>query len=569
MLPRPVLPTCVLFLSACTAGPALWDGPVLTEPRSELTVEQLQAGELPELLDLTFLARPDWAEDAAEPLLGTLVLDSADLHMDVPTTRDPYAGEDVFPAFSLDLASGDGVLVPASRALVSTGEGSDSHWDVLPGAGAVWHEAGDGDWSRASLPLDLVDRYFNQVRNCVATFVYRGQEVSPVYVQCSQETADRADDQLGDLQALVPATWDGGDPPDGSAVLAAYAAERAARIPTRPLAELDLDGRLAKEFDNNLFTSASTSVGAVYFDGTLYVHPQRTRHGDHPYPEETHHGVYSVTKSLAGALTLFHLAERYGDEVYDARIADHVPALAGLSEWADVTFVDALDMATGTNGGESTDLLFEPLVLADDKEAAIAAIAELGDAPEEPGRLFRYATTNTFVLSYAMDHFVAEREGEGVHAWDLVRRDVLGPIGADGLDLLFTRDEDPAERIPILGYGARPTLDQAARIARLFAEEGEHDGVQLLHRDGVRVALGRGAWRGRPASKSISYRRGFWARRMLTGSCKNEVPYMQGHGGNHVILMPSGAIVFRFSDENYENIKRLVRAVERVESSCE
>ena len=361
---------------------------------------------------------------------------------------------------------------------------------MLIGAGAVWFEAEDGAWTRASFPIDLVDRYFNQVRNCVGTFVYRADEVSGTYVQCGQETADLQDEQLGDLRALVPTPHAPATPSAFEDDVAAHADAQARRHPTRPLNDWDTDGEIAEVFDEALWTNASTSVGAAYADGTLYVHPPQTRHGPHPYPAEMHHGVYSVTESLAASVAVFHLAQRYGPEVLDERVIDHVPALARGDGWRGVTLSHVLNMATGTHGGEASDQLFEPLVLADTREEAIANIAQLGDVPEAPGEAFNYATTNTFVLSSAQQGLVEEREGEGIHFWDLVRQDVLEPIEAVDLDLLLTRDPEAAGRIPYLGFGARPTLDQAARLAVLIVNEGEHEGRQPLHRATVREALG-------------------------------------------------------------------------------
>ncbi len=551
-----------------SSGPAPCGGTPMSEPRTGLTVEDLLEEETPPLLDLSYLARPDWADGGADAIEGSVALNAVDLELDFPETRALYAGEARFPSVTLDFLSRDGQLIPRERGLIATGGDSDSLWDVMVGTGATWREPGDGDWSRASFPLSLVDRYFNQVRNCVATFVYQGEVMSPAYVQCSQETADADDEQLGNIRALVPAAYTPGAFPDAAEVIEAHATSLADRLPTLPLSEWDDDGEIADYLEKSLLTCASTSVGAVYADGTLFVHPPQTRHGPYPYPSEMRHGVYSVTKSLAGALSMFYLAERYGEEVFEARIADHVPALAGRPEWQGVTFSHALNMATGTRGGEAADLLYEPLVLADTKEEAIANIAELGDAPEAPGQAFHYATTNTFVLSYALQHYVEEREGPGVRYWDLVRQDVLVPIGAGDLDLLLTRDEDAAERIPLLGFGARPTLDEAAKIALLIANEGEHGGQQLLHRGKIREALGRTGWQGYEIDGQHRYRHSFWSTSVRTGTCHSEVSYMQGHGANHVLLLRSDVIVLRFMDEFDEDIETLVRGVERVRSSC-
>ena len=305
-------------------------------------------------------------------------------------------------------------------------------------------------------------------------------------------------------------------------------------------------------------------------DGNLYVNPPKTRHGPHPYPSEMRHGVYSVTKSMAGALAMFYFAERYGADVFDELITEYVPALANQPGWQGVTFSHALNMATGVRAGPAGELLLIPLVLAPTKDDAIANIAQLGDYPEAPGEKFNYATTNTFVLSYALQNYVARREGAGVSYWDLVHEDVLVPIGAAGFRVLHTRDEEASMRVPFLGYGALPTLDHAAKIAQLIAKEGVHEGQQLLNRAKIREALGRAEWIGyRTGNRHLRYRHSFWSKSVRIGFCNVDVVFMQGFGSNHVLFLPSGAIVFRFMDEFEDEFDALVRGVERLRSSCE
>jgi CubicO group peptidase (beta-lactamase class C family) len=304
-------------------------------------------------------------------------------------------------------------------------------------------------------------------------------------------------------------------------------------------------------------------------DGTLYVHPPQTRHGTYPYTAEMRQGVFSVTKSMAGALSMFYFAERYGESIFDELIADYVPAFAGLPEWQGVTFSHALNMVTGTRAGESGDLLYYPLELAPDSETAISNIARFGDFPEAPGEKFNYATTNTFVLSYALENYVQAREGEGVHYWDLVRDNVLAPIGADDFGLLFTRDADRSQAVPILGLGAFPTLDNAAKIARLIANEGEHEGMQLLNRNKIREALGRTEWEGYPAFSGLRYSHSFWSTNVFVGLRRVRVSYMEGLGDNRILFFPSGLISFQFTDEFDDKLNELVRAVEGVRSSSQ
>lgn len=393
--------------------------------------------------------------------------------------------------------------------------------------------------------------------------------MSRVQLQCSQETADLNDAQIGDIRARIAAQYQPARPEEALQAIAAHSARQRARLPTAPLAAIDRRGELAAYFDRPRVTAAPTSLGALYLDGRAYLHPPQTRHGPYPYPEALRHGVYSVSKSLVGALALFHFAQRYGDALFDTPIAQHVPALAERPEWQGVTFAHALNMATGTAGSEAAEWLFQPLMMAASKEVAIANIARFGDGPGEPGERFHYATTHFFVLSYALQNLVETREGTGVRYWDLLREDVLRPIGAAQLDVLHTRDAQPGQRLPLLGYGARPNLDEALRIARLIAAEGEHQGRQLLSRQKVREALGRTPWPGYPTGDpALHYRHAFWSGELGTGACRVAVSYMQGHGSNHVLILPGDALVVRFMDEADDDLDTLVDAVQRLRGAC-
>ncbi|NHK28841.1 serine hydrolase [Parvularcula flava] len=547
------------------------EGEVFKAPRTQLTVEQLQGTELLPMIDMSFFAEPDWATGEPAAFTGTLILSGAPLEMREPVERDVYQGEHIFPAVRIGFVPHDGQLIPRETGIIDTREWSDSFWDVIVGTGAYWREEGDDGWSRASFPVHLVDRYIGQVRNCVGTFVYDEQEVSNVAVQCSQESADVNAEQLSNIRAMVPADYERGAWHTAASIISLHEQRVANRFPVAPLSEIDADGKISAYFDKRIWTEAPTSLGAVYMDGTLYAHPPVTRHGVYPYPDEMRYGVYSTTKSMAGALAMFYFAERYGEEIFDALITDYVPGLADANDWQGVTFSHALNMATGTPVGEEATMLLEPLILADTAEEAIANIAGLGAWPEGPGEKFTYGSTNTFVLSYALQNYVEEREGPGVPYWDLVHKNVLVPIGADDFDLLRTRGDEGTSRIPSLAYGAFPTRDNAAKIAALIADEGEFEGRQLLNRNKIREALGRTNWQGYPTPEfwSKRYRHSLWETPVQAGLfCRIDVPFMLGYGANHTLFLPSGIVVFRYMDEQNMDIKPLVRAVEAVRSSC-
>ena len=559
---RYLLSLCLaIFLIACAQELPQWDGPTLSQPRDQLTVEQLQQQNLIPLLDMSFFAEPEWAQEAEHSFSGSIALDKA--RMMYPKEREAYTGEDEFPPMTIEFISHGGDLIPVRRDRIIVRQESDVYWDIILGAGRVWQEVHDAGWSRASFPLSLTDRYIGQIRNCVATFVYDSVVMSNVYLQCSQETADLSDNQVGDIRAMLPASYEPAVIANAEELVQQHTRAESARLATEPLSSIDTDGEIAAYFDKALTTHAATSQGAILQANILYVHPPNTRHGPYPYPDEMRHGVYSVTTSMAGALALLYFAERYDTDIFDARITDYVPALANHPAWQGVTFSHALNMATGTEGSESTEHLLNILILANSAEESIMNIATLGNYPEVPGEQFNYASTNIFVLSYALQNYVQAKESEQVLYWDLVHENVLKPIGADHFTVLHTLESDGSEGIPYLAFGATPTLDEAAKIALLFANEGVHDGRQLLNKAVAQEAIGNTDWDGYATNDlGISYRHSFRATTLNPArGCQVDVSFMLGDGANHVLFLPKNIIVLRFMDEYDFQIDVLVRSV--------
>lgn len=559
-----------LLVSACSPEePVPAPGPELGQPRDQLTVAQLQQNRFLPLADMSFFAKPAWAGEATHDFSGSVTFE--DTRLIFPKERGSYPGEDTFPGFSVDFIAHEGELIPIQREPIFTRQHSSSFWDVVVGAGEVWQEDSDGEWSRASFPLSLIDRYMGQVRNCMATFTYQLDTISNVYVQCSQETADFNDGSGGDIRVMLrdvdyqPISF-----PHADKVIEQHYQHESRRLPVSPLSDIDADSEMAAYFNKSLWTNAPTSLGAVLVGDKIYLHPPQTRHGQYPYPDEMRHGVYSVTKSMTGALALFYLAERYGEGIFDARISDYVPALADHPAWQGVTFAHTLNMATGTEGSESAEHLLNILVLARTAAEGINNIATLGDYPAAPGERFNYASTNLFVLSHALQNYVEEKEGPGVYYWDLVHENVLVPIGAEHFTLRHTLESDGSRGIPILAYGAMPTLDEAAKIALLISREGEYEGRQLLNRQKIREALGRTEWAGYNTDEpGVTYRHSFRSTTYRTSiRCQVDASYMLGFGANFVLFLPDDVIIIRFMDEYDFDIDDLVRSVEKQVPSC-
>jgi hypothetical protein len=67
---------------------------------------------------------------------------------------------------------------------------------------------------------------------------------------------------------------------------------------------------------------------------------------------------------------------------------------------------------------------------------------------------------------------------------------------------------------------------------------------------------------------SERYLHSVWTVHTDTGRCTIDVPLMSGHGGNHVMMLPSGLSVVRFMDANDYEVSHATRAAELIRSSC-
>ncbi len=125
------------------------------------------------------------------------------------------------------------------------------------------------------------------------------------------------------MTARAAVTYDPHVISNASDVEAAFRAELAQRTETRPWAELvEQAGTQALATLSQNVPSGDVSAAGVLVDDVLYFQSANSRTGAYPYPLEMRHGVFSVTKSSAAALTMLRLAQKYGDQVFDQIRAD-------------------------------------------------------------------------------------------------------------------------------------------------------------------------------------------------------------------------------------------------------
>jgi len=514
----------------------------------------------------------------APPFAGVLRLSSSGLQTLPALARPVLDGRDarLFPGITLGFVTLGDTLVPIERGEMvrETAPGTaPSYWRVIPQFGRVWREPADGEWSRAAFPLMLVNDTENHAHQGLATFLYRGNEVSAVRVQFVQQTAPYLLSPHCVLWGSVLATVGGLDHRTIEATQDAARVELAARLPARPLAELrarlpkgTLDG-----FGGPVLPKWQVALGLVY-QGTLYYDALPTAYGEYPYPLEMRFGVRSVMKSVAAPLSLLHLAEVYGPYVLNLRIGDYVPALAD-PKWKRVRFIDAADMATsfgGTdtfnwhpNGGGDDHLNphYDDWYTAPTNAEKIQRIQQhLVSSPWEPGTAMHYRDQDFHLLGIAIDSFLKKVRGPDADAWDMLRKEVLEPIGIGHAPTVRTREAGGRDGPAWFSAGYYPTLDDLAKIAMLYQDGGAHHGKQLLHRElTAQLMAATGALNedindsaGRVAADPqdrppMLYKMGFHFRPFVGSRSQTRIylPAMTGFGENEVMLFPGRIVSIR------------------------
>jgi len=327
-------------------------------------------------------------------------------------------------------------------------------------------------------------------------------------------------------------------------------------------------------------------VTGMIIDGVIYHQPCYTRYGNYPYCEEMRQGAYSTTKSMGAAIALLRLAQKYGDYVFDLYIKDYVAVTAEHDGWSNVTFADALNMATGigdNSPNQSSNDIFadentakmERWQKADTNAEKLEIVFSYGNYSWGPGEVFRYNSTHTYILAAAMDAFYKSIEGSDSNLWDMVTHEVLEPIGIKHAPMIHTVEDDGSMGIPVLYVGLFPTMDDVAKISTLYQNHGVHNGEQLLHSIKTQEALYRADKQGLPSFWANNgygdsqYLYSFWSEPLLKDGCFFQVPYMSGFGGNIVALLPHGVTAFRFADASEYSATDMVRAAASIGTICQ
>ena len=488
----------------------------------------------------------------------------------------------LFPGIALTFASHDGYLIPAERGILVAEDG-DSFWQIQVAPGRVWSETGDDGMSRASFPFFLTSIIENETYNGLATFLYDAESVSSINYQVVKQ-----------LTPFLVETWftawgqqalqyqPSAAPTD--AIIQAFRDELADRRPWHEWSELEskYGADTVANFDSAIDPEKVVMSGLI-IDGELYVRPATTPWGDYPYPQWMGHGIWSATKTMGGLVTLMRMAEKYGDEILDYRIMDYVSVTAEHDGWENVTFRNALSMATGIGVGTNDvnpNYISVDYITSDVDEyvawyleptlaGKIEDVFESPSYPWGPGEHVRYRDRDTFILAAALHNMVAQKEGKEIDIWQMMLDEVYRPIGIHHLP--HTGTKEPGRiKVPFLGWGMYMTADDIAKVAGLIQNGGQHDGVRLLSEAGIAEALYETDTHGLPTGAANdfgakTYHLSLWQEQFVSASGKtSQAPKMVGWGGNIVQLMPNGIIGFRMGNGGSPPVEQMMLISNRI-----
>jgi hypothetical protein len=518
------------------------------------------------------LAMPEGAAAPKHIFEGRLELLGEDQGGQVKRLRGSESIPPHLPEFDFQFVQQDGYLIPVQRGLVIT---ADENWNIFLEPGRVWAEPGDGAYSRLSFPFALSWKGSNAIHNGTMTFLFNDQSISKVWYQCTQETTIGTS---ADLWGLLEARYHREPVPGAQAIRDAFLQELDDRFPSKPIEALQTDypGVDLDAFGEGVTPAAMTWYGFV-INGVNYTGGCQARYGLYPYCEYLRAPSYSTAKSAFASIALMRLDQKYGPEVADSLVKDYVPEAAGSTgDWSAVTFDHVLDMATG-NFRSSARMVDEeqwntdPFWLHEDYQARItAAFNWPSSAP--PGTTWVYRTSDTFIVTQAMQNYLAAQQGAEADIFEFVVEEVYRPLrlGPGVFSTLRTSD-DGWNGQPLGGYGLWWTPDDLAKIATfLNVDHGRIGGEQILHPGLLDAALQRDPQdRGVVRDGDGRYNNAFWADQHTSpDGCTFWVVHMYGYSGIVVTLMPNGTAYYYASDNQEFTSTAAIRESEKLIPIC-
>jgi len=545
--------------------------------RTLLTVEDLMDGfPFSGPVQEGALTLPVNADPALHIFEGRLVLigesENGEWHIYSESPLEPENKH--LPQFDFEFVQQVDHLVPVKRGQIITDHPS---WNLHLEPGRAWSEPGDAGYSRASFPFALTWKGSNAVLNGTMTFLYNDQDISRVWYQVTQETTIST---TLDMWGLLRAEYHPDQVTNSDKIKSAFLSELNGRFPSKPIEALgeDYPGVDLTAFAAGVSPDHLAWYGFV-INGVQYLGGCQTRYGIYPYCESMRVPSYSTAKSAFASLALMRLGQKYDAAVPQFLIKDYLPEAADSpGDWESVTFNDTLDMATG-NFRTSQRMVDEEQWDGTDpfwtEEYYSERIQAAFNWPNSavPGSTWVYRTSDTFILSAAMQNYLKTEEGDQADIFQFVVDEVYQPLGlGPGVySSVRTRDNNWAG-LPVGGSGLFWVPDDLAKISMfLNVDHGRINGKQILDPGQLDAVLQKDPDdRGVRRDGDGRYNNAFWADEYTSqdGTCHFWVPHMYGYSGIVVALLPNGTAYYYASDNQEFTTTRAIQESDKLIPVC-
>lgn len=526
----------------------------------------IEEGNVKGIVDNYLLYPPENAQCPDVDFEGTLEIAGTKMDIAPSLTKKVINEKDVtyFPEVSLSFLTVDHKwLVPVTQNVIEIGSlvNSESYWDIIVQPGRLWKNNHE-NWNWASFPFSLVNRLEGETHIGVAFFGYRNTEVTNVRFQIVAETAPFDIAEHFVAWGVTKASYQVGSINNIEKHRDIYRRHLKERIPKADF--LKLKNRV-DETDLKMFHGATNlaeeddvlQVG-LFYDGVLYRSLPVFAGGPFPYGDEIRYGVWSVTKVAMMNVAMLRLAQKYGDDLLDEKIANYIEVPTELNKWQQVTFLDMANMASGRGSVQEDPTCY----LCDYHRWYLAKTTKekVTESLNYPwiwnaGKKYNYRDQDAFLLGVALENYIRSREGESASLLHMLKKEVYEPIGIYYFAANDTIEKDETLRYLRLDFGYYATLDDLVKISLLYQSKGKWNGEQILSQRLIEEVLPQNTPSTLAVSKeeenSIgpSYYLMNWHIEPYVSSegCKLYIPNMSGYGGNLVTLMPNNIVGLRIA----------------------
>ncbi len=556
--------------------------------KTPFLMSQLLRGDMPSLKHMSAFALPADARQAIHTFQGQLHIDAQLMNGFLPLydrlalTERQELQTNSFPSTTLDLIQAGDSLIPVRRGLQKT---DHPFWGIIVQPGQVWSQGDDEGYSRAALPIALVEGYENCTHHGVMIFLYNNEgKISQIAFQFARETcADYQVNMWGMLkgdytqrvydnqQAIVDATHD----------------EFMMRLPSKPLQELE--GELSP-FDAVHLSAINdgkadySAISGLIIDGVHYQAGCQTRAGLHPYCDEMALPSYALSHALIGGFASMMLAHRYPD-LSEQQIMTYIPACAVAYGWENVTFSQTLNMTTGhfdlrAPGIDESSAAMLRFFLMDSHFGKTRLACNQFYRQANPGYVWVYQSSTSYLLGAALNAFYQEQNGEEADLYnDLMLSKLWRPLGMSRLLETPLRTADPINQAYTYN-GLWMTPHDVARLGDWLQHGKGQVGDRTLLDDYMfaaamqRVETDRGSAVGHAFGadrETYRYKNAFYARNVapLLGCPKETwVPFLSSETGSVMMLFPNGITYYRFSDVDPFVSDDVIQAIHRLRPLC-